>query len=228
MSRVWRTSAADAGDLESLVKTAISESRLAGSRVLVWHTGGGVAPSGIEPLLMERGFTLSEELEVLAFELWDGEPRYPDLGETETRAELARSVEGLREVGRVDAEVFGKPEPSEVDLQAWERELRESEKSGAMDGAVLRFLAHMPKSRAVAASGMQLADGVVRLWGSGTLPAYRGSGAYRALVRERCEAARRHGATLALAKANVSTSAPILRHAGFFRIAEEQRWELSL
>lgn len=76
--------------------------------------------------------------------------------------------------------------------------------------------------------GAEVAGETVRLWGAGTLPGYRGRGAYRALVMERCRHAYSLGATLALAKANAAASSPILRAAGFRRVATEPRYALKI
>lgn len=82
--------------------------------------------------------------------------------------------------------------------------------------------------RAVAAAGAEIAGETVRLWGAGTLEGFRGRGAYQALVAERCRLAHSLGATLALTKANASTSAPILKRAGFRPVAGERRHVLEL
>jgi hypothetical protein len=59
-------------------------------------------------------------------------------------------------------------------------------------------------------------------------PRVQGRGAYRALVMERCRHAYSLGATLALAKANAAASSPILRAAGFRRVATEPRYALKI
>ncbi len=65
-------------------------------------------------------------------------------------------------------------------------------------------------------------------WGAGTLAGYRGRGAYRALVMERCRHAHALGATLALVKANTVSSVPILQTAGFRPVASERRYALKM
>ena len=45
---------------------------------------------------------------------------------------------------------------------------------------------------------------------------------------ERCRHAHSLGATLALAKANAASSSPILRAAGFRRVATERRYALKM
>ena len=101
----------------------------------------------------------------------------------------------------------------------------------------LRFVAYVDfvsedrgevEKRPVAAAGAEVVRETVRLWGAGTLEGYRGRGAYRALVLERCRLAHALGATLALTKANASTSVPILERAGFRPVADERRHALEL
>ena len=64
-------------------------------------------------------------------------------------------------------------------------------------------------------------DGVARLSGGVVVPAERGRGLYRALLDARLSYAATHGATMALVKGNVVTSAPILRRAGFTSFGQE-------
>ena len=78
------------------------------------------------------------------------------------------------------------------------------------------------------AAGAQIVGETLRLWGAATREAFRGKGAYRALVLERCRVGWKLGATLALAKANVATSGPTLERAGFRIVATEQRHTLEI
>jgi GNAT superfamily N-acetyltransferase len=74
--------------------------------------------------------------------------------------------------------------------------------------------------------GCGIVGEVARFWGAGTLPEFRGRGAYRQLLRTRISTARDHGATLALVKGRVATSGPILRRAGFTKYGEERCYTL--
>ena len=73
-----------------------------------------------------------------------------------------------------------------------------------------------------ATGGCTRAGAVARLWGAGTRPDLRGRGAYRALVAHRIAVAHELGATLALVKGRVATSAPILRRLGFTAYGQER------
>jgi hypothetical protein len=66
------------------------------------------------------------------------------------------------------------------------------------------------------------------LWGAATRQAIRGRGAYGALVLERCLVGRHLGATLALANANVATSSPMLKRAGFRPVGAGRRHVLEI
>src|SRR5215203_3518689 len=84
------------------------------------------------------------------------------------------------------------------------------------------------ESGIVAAAGAQIAGETLRLWGAATRQTFRGRGAYGALVLERCRVGTRLGVTLALTKANISTSGPILKRAGFRPVGTERRYVLEI
>ena len=60
-----------------------------------------------------------------------------------------------------------------------------------------------------------MADHVVRLWGTATLPELRRRGGYRSLVGARLQEGHSRGANLAIVTARVETSGPILQKMGF-------------
>jgi GNAT superfamily N-acetyltransferase len=82
--------------------------------------------------------------------------------------------------------------------------------------------------RPVGSGGILLVDGVARLWGGVVVPSARGQGVYRAVLDARLAYAVRHGATMALVKGNVATSAPILRKAGFTAFGQEPFYRVPL
>ena len=80
-----------------------------------------------------------------------------------------------------------------------------------------------------AASAGSTVDGdALRFWDGAVLPAYRGRGAYRALVAQRLVDARAPTARFALVKAVDSTSAPILKRLGFRPYGEQRCWSMTL
>jgi hypothetical protein len=236
-SRVWRSWVADEGRASDLIEETIGEVRAAGGGRLVWHTGDRVAPPFMDGCLARHGFQTAEELEVLAFSL---ESRLPRIGVTEdATVELVRDAEALREALSVDSEVFRSPPPSGEEFSEYAGELENLRRRERGEGAslALRFVASVDSAseyggnngrKVVAAAGAQLVDETLRLWGAARREGFRGRGAYGALVLKRCRVKRRLGATLALAKANVATSASILKRAGFCRIGSERRHTLEI
>jgi len=244
-SRVWRSRAADERLAGDLIEETIGEVLAAGGGRLVWHTGDRIAPPFMDRCLAGHGFEIREELDVLAFALIDdSEPRLPLLGAPESvHVRLARDARGLREVLRVDSEVFGSPPPSDGEFAEYAgelvklRRLERGESLGEDESLALRFAASLDlvpghegddAPRGVAAAGAELVGETLRLWGAATHEAFRGRGAYRALVLERCRVGMDLGATLALTKANVATSGSILERAGFRRVGTERRHVLEI
>lgn len=245
MSRVWRSRVADEEEADDLIRETVGEVRAAGGGRVLWHTGDRVAPSFMDRCLARHGFRTTEELEVLAFFLADGrEQRLPRMGVSENLSVgLVRDAEALRKALRVDSEVFRSPPPAGGEFAEYEGELeklrrRERGAPTREDASIaMRFVACVsPPPRPggedpcdiVAAAGAQVAGETLRLWGAATRPAFRGRGAYGALVLERCRVGRHLGATRALAKANVATSGPMLKRAGFRPIGTERRHVLEI
>jgi GNAT superfamily N-acetyltransferase len=88
-----------------------------------------------------------------------------------------------------------------------------------------RFVAWLD-GEGVGSGGLSMAGEVARLWGGATLPYARRRGVYAAMLAERLRFAVAWGATLALVKGRVETSAPILRQLGFRPLGREVTWEL--
>lgn len=194
----------------------------------------------MDDVLTRHGFDKIEDLDVLAFELGtDDKRKLPDLhvaDDVSTR--LVTDEADFRLANVVEAGVFPASTWGEADTRAYLHGILELKghrrwKRPGPDGfsLVLRYLATLRNTgtegqATVATAGAEVAGEAVRLWGAGTLAGYRGRGAYRALVMERCRHAL--GATLALAKANTASSAPILRAAGFRPVATERRYALKM
>jgi hypothetical protein len=244
-SRVWRSWVADEGRASELVEETIGEVRAAGGGRLVWHTGDRIAPPFMDDCLARHGFRTTEKLEVLAFFRVDGQEsllrrKGVPVGAS---AGLVHDAEGLREALLVESEVFRSPQPSDEEVAEYAGELEKlrSQERGELlgEGAskALRFVARVDPAPGcegddarsiVAAAGAQVEGDTLRLWGAATREAFRGRGAYGALVPERCRVGRQLGATLAMAKANIATSAPMLERAGFRRFGTERRHVLEI
>ena len=91
-------------------------------------------------------------------------------------------------------------------------------------GAVTAYLGGAP----VGAGGLEIVDGVARLWGGAVIESARGQGVYRGLLAARLSYAAEHGATMALVKARTDTSSPILLRAGFAAYGEEPIYQVPL
>lgn len=242
-SRVWR-SRPDRTGAEALIGRIIEEARVAGAIRLVWHTGDAVSPPLMDDLLPQHGFEKTEDLDVLAFDLGpEREPKLPDLHvPASVRARLVRDEAGLHRANAMEAAVFPESSRDRADTRAYllglskldpDQEAPGQKRPGEGASYVLRYLASAwnPENERwedAATAGAEVAGETVRLWGAGTLPDYRRRGAYRALVVERWRHALVLGATLALAKANTTSSSPILRAAGFRHVATERRYALKV
>jgi len=171
-------------------------------------------PSDLAEALTNQGYRLTESTEVLAWELREpgGAPRSPSFRQPEgiVVREISSDVD-YESYHELTASVFGDPRPTDETLKAFGEEFhRRVHDRGHSD----RFLARKDEVP-VGLAGMEIVEGVARMFGAGVLPEHRGSGVYGLLVRCRCEEAARRGATLALVTARVGTSGPILKHHGF-------------
>jgi GNAT superfamily N-acetyltransferase len=172
----------------------------------------------IETALQARGGRLADTVQVLGYDLTSGGPAL-DLADG-PRAELVQDERTLRASHLVSAEVWeDHRERTPAAIAEEVASVREGLESWS-EFRVVVFIGNQP----VAAGGCGIVGSVARLWGAGTRPAYRGRGAYRALLDGRVALARDHGATLALVKGRVETSGPILRRAGFTPYGEERSY----
>jgi len=184
-------------------------------------------PENLAGYLSRAGYKQGEEAEALFWAFADptGKLALPDF----------RSVDGIA-VGEANSEseykaylgltssIFGdpplSPESQNAFMEAFHQRIREH---GHSD----RFVA-WDAGAPVGIAGLEIADRVGRLFGSGVLPTYRGRGVYGQLVRARCEQAARRGAEIGLVTARVGTSGPILKHHGFRPVGSlriyEVRW----
>ena len=244
-SRVWRSWVPDEERADDLIEETIGEVLASGGGRILWHTGDRVSPPFMDECLARHGFRTTEELEVLAYFLVDGQDqRLPRMEIPERMSvELVRDAEVLREALRVDSEVFRSPAPTGGEFAEYAGELEKlqrherGESSREGTSLAMRFAAYVnpsPRPGAenprviAAAAGAQVVGETLRLWGAGTRQAFRGRGAYGALVLERCRFGWQLGATLALAKANVATSGPLLKRAGFRQVGAERRHVLEI
>jgi GNAT superfamily N-acetyltransferase len=179
-----------------------------------FELGETTRPPDLERRLRERGAQLTETLAVLALDLTAGLPDLDAPPEVEVRR--IAGVDDLRAADRVDVEVFGGRHADEEDLALSASRLDDEARYLAVRGGT-----------PVGSAGQTVVGGMVRLWGGAVVPAARHTGVYRALLAERLRAAVAGGATMALVKGRVDTSAPVLLRAGFQRYGEVRAYRLA-
>jgi ribosomal protein S18 acetylase RimI-like enzyme len=210
---------------EAQVDAVLARVRATGRTGLRWWVAPATTPAELPERLAARGFTVAERLDVLTFDLGTAPlPILPRLDvPPDAQVELARDGAALRQMYALDAEIFGDPPAIEERMDRQVRELEEAERAGTR--TEFQFLARVDGQPAGSA-GMTIAGEVARLWGGGVAPWARGRGLYRALVADRLRLAHARGVRIALTKARVGTSGPILRRAGFRALGQEVAYEL--
>ena len=209
--------------VEELIAEVRERARETKRPVLRWWVNARTTPSTTARVLREHGFQQVETLEVLARQLDDADELRATLNvPDDVMVRPADDPDSIRQAGEIDAEVFGWSPPTpkqladEIDLAA--------KASSTGIRPTRRYIAYID-DQPIGSAGYTLAGDALRLWGAGVLPVARGRGAYRALVLARCLDGAEQGATLALVKGRVDTSAPVLRRAGFLAYGTELCFE---
>lgn len=208
------------GPVEDLVERARRVAREWRRDALFWWVTDDSTP-GILEALQRAGGTLTEQAEVLAMDIARGTP---DLAvPSEVVVHRVDDAQSLRDSEAVAAAAYETtPTPEELLPRVLADERRSWE-----NRAGFRSIAYLGQQPA-ATGGCTMAGPVARLWGAGALREHRGKGAYRAVLDHRLRLARELGATLALVKGRVATSAPILRRAGFDSYGVERCYKLTV
>jgi hypothetical protein len=179
-----------------------------------FELGETTRPPDLEQRLRERGGELTEQLAVLALDLAAGLPDLDVPSDLEVRR--VTGIDDLRATDLIDVEVFGGSPADEEALAL---------SAARLDGES-RYLA-LRDGRPVGSAGLTVVRDTARLWGGAVVPAARHTGAYRGLLDLRLRDAASSGATLALVKGRVDTSAPVLLRAGFQRYGEVRAYRLA-
>ena len=230
-----------------IIDEVTAQVRRWGRDTVYWWVRADTGPRGTEAGLRSRGATVAETVTVLAYDLADSLPDLGlpgglasplfaslplaarpdgDAGSTDVawlasaRAELVRNEHTLRASNLVNAEVWD--DHRERTAAGFAAELADVRAALEIwdDFRMVVYADGQP----AAAGGCGLVDGVGRLWGAGTRPAFRRRGMYRVLLAARMAVAREHGATLALVKGRIDTSGPILQRCGFTAYGEERSY----
>ena len=188
--------------------------------ILCWVRPG--APAGLEDVLRGHGGRVVETLDVLARPL-AAEAAASETGPAGLELRWSDDFATFRDAVRLGTEVFGGylPDPDAL------RPLFEEERSKLAAGGGGSVVAYLD-GHAVGTGGVTVAGPDARLWGGAVLPAARRRGVHRALLDARLDHAVARGARLALVKARVETSAPLLRRAGFHGYGRERSFLVPL
>jgi GNAT superfamily N-acetyltransferase len=206
---------ADAGGSTGaeLVRRVLAEFRSRGVTEARWPVEPKTEPEDVGRVLQDLGATVYQTVDIRAYSLSGMLPDEPPAGAT---ALPVRSLADVASFARVSALAWGYPEPSDADIeQAFAR---------LTAGSFVGYWTGTPAGT----GGYTLAGDVARFWGAAVLPAFRGRGVYRALVRARMVDATSRGATLALVHAIDQTSSPILQRLGFQVYGQQQVLALRL
>lgn len=194
--------------------------RRLGGRTLTFVQRLG-APVAHEALVRERGGALIETVDVLARPL-DTLPDLDPPDDVEVRWML--DLETVVDAHRVSIAAF---EEGEMPPPARLEEIVDEESATLAAGTGGRVVAYLAGA-AVGTLGLTIAGTTARLWDAGTLPAARHRGVFRACLDDALAYAAAHGATMALTKGVVTTSAPTFRRAGFTAYGEERTYLLTV
>lgn len=205
-------------DAETVLDHAIERTRAWGESHLTFWTNPSDQPD-VEAELQRRGAAHIDTVAVLARAIDEITVDVP----TGATAEVVRTLDQVREVDLINVPVW---EQAPLDDDGLRIELAEvTAQREAGEG--LRVLGRID-GRAVSTGGCTVIDGFCRLWGAATVADARGRGAYRAVLAERLRASVELGATTALVKGRIATSAPILSQVGFRHYGDERAYRLDL
>lgn len=205
-------------DAVSVVDHAIDRTRAWGESKLTFWTNASDQPD-LEDELRRRGAEHIDTVTVFALAIDEIEIDVTD----DATAEIVRTLDQVREVDSINVPVW---EQSPLDQDGLQVELQEIT-SALASGEGVRVLGRLDGA-AVSTGGCTIVDGFARLWGAATLEHARGRGVYRAVLAERLRASAKHGATTALVKGRVATSAPILARVGFANHGDERAYLLGV
>jgi len=192
----------DASELDAVIDQVHGLLERRGRHACTWEVGSSAQPPDLPDRLLDRGLVWDEPDPLqIGMMLASPPPDAPpgiEVRAAETQADFAASE-------RIAYECFGMDPPSERQIE--EQYARYDPRSSR------RYIASVGGEVAASASATFTAHGVVLNAGA-TLPAFRGRGLYRALVRARWDDALRAGTPVLVTQAG-RMSRPILERLGF-------------
>jgi GNAT superfamily N-acetyltransferase len=200
--------------LAEVLEEVLRHARAADRTRLRWWCDERTVPADTEQQLAGLGLRQVERLVVLALPV-TAELAVPDGVEVVPVTDR----EGLELAGRIQAEVFDMSPMSQAQVD----DLLASITLPEEERLIRCYVAYLD-GEPVASAGSTVDGDALRFWDGAVLPAYRGRGAYRALVARRLVDARSTTADFALVKAVDDTSAPILTRLGFRPYGEQRCW----
>lgn len=205
-------------DAATVLDHALERTREWGESRLTFWTNPSDGPD-LEEELRRRGAEHIDTVAVLAGAIDELTVDVPP----EATGEVVRTLDQVRDVDAINVPVWEQAPLDDEGLRVELGEVTARRKAG--EG--LRVLGRLD-GRPVSTGGCTIVDGFTRLWGAATLPEFRGRGVYRAVLAERLRASVGLGATTALVKGRVATSAPILTRVGFHHYGDERAYRLDL
>jgi GNAT superfamily N-acetyltransferase len=209
-----------AGPVSAGVAAVLDRARQFGLPRLYWKVRLD-SPPGVPDLLTARNAIVAETLDVLVLDLRHGAALPAPARDVDVR--WATDIGTARDASAVAAAVFGGTVPPDERIARNASQYAVGVPAGE-GGVVVAYV----EGKAAGAAGLMMADGVARLWGGGVAETARGRGVYRALLAARLDYGVAQGATMALVKARVETSAPILRRYGFLPYGQELTYVVPL
>ncbi|MFD8596723.1 GNAT family N-acetyltransferase [Kitasatospora sp. NPDC059646] len=204
-----------------VVDELVERARAFGPPILDWQVLLG-APADLEADLAARGATVKLVLEIMAADLSHGVPELPR-PTVDVSLRWAADATTARDGVTIEAAAFHGDVPPDDRIEALAARNATSVPAGG-GGLVVAYVDGEP----VGTGGVQVVDGVARLTGGVVVPEWRKRGVYRALLDARLTYAVGHGATMALVKANPTTSGPILLTSGFTSYGPEPVYAVPL
>jgi GNAT superfamily N-acetyltransferase len=211
-----------AGPVEDAMAAVLDRAREFGLPDLYWFARLD-GPAAVPELLLGRGATVAETLDVLALGLREGSTRAPSPSVRDVQLRWQTDMAIARDAAALGAEAFGGSMPPDDRLARNAARDRVAVPGG--EGGTLVAYAN---GVAVGVGGVTMADDVARLWGGAVAEQARGRGVYRAVLAARLTYGAAHGGTMALVKGRIETSGPILRRAGFTAYGQETIYRVSL